>query len=113
MNIKIAKSSYKNKDNKRAIIFDCSAKNYRKKINTGVFIDGEYFENEKFPIPISLTVTVSKLKRKREDADGGSNKNILEYVTIASTGNATDFGDLTSTRNSGCGLSDTHGGLEG
>jgi len=44
-------------------------------------------------------------------SDGGSNKNILEYVTIASTGNATDFGDLTSTRNSGCGLSDTHGGL--
>ena len=54
MNIKIAKSSYKNKDNKRAIIFDCSAKNYRKKINTGVFIDEEYFENEKFTIPISL-----------------------------------------------------------
>ena len=68
MNIKIAKSSYKNKDNKRAIIFDCSAKNYRKKINTGVFIDGEYFENEKFTIPISLTVTISKLKSKREDA---------------------------------------------
>ncbi len=68
MNIKIAKSSYKNKGNKRAIIFDCSAKNYRKKINTGVFIDGEYFENEKFSIPISLTVTIGKLKRKREDA---------------------------------------------
>ena len=43
--------------------------------------------------------------------DGGTNKNILEYITIASTGNATDFGDLTSARNSGCGLSDTHGGL--
>ena len=35
MNIKITKSSYKTKENKRAIIYDCSAKNYRKKINTG------------------------------------------------------------------------------
>ena len=27
MNIKITKSSYKTKDNRRAIIFDCSTKN--------------------------------------------------------------------------------------
>ena len=68
MNIKITKSSYKNKDNKRVIIFDCSAKNYRKKINTGVLIDGNYFQNENTPISISLTVTINKLKDKRRDA---------------------------------------------
>ena len=37
--------------------------------------------------------------------------NTLEFVTMSSTGDVTDFGDLTSARNSGCGLSDTHGGL--
>ena len=26
----------------------------------------------------------------------GGNKNIIDYITIASTGNATDFGDLTA-----------------
>ena len=46
-------------------------------------------------------------------ADGGAELNTIEYVTIASTGNATDFGDLTAVSREGCGLSDTHGGLEG
>ena len=38
-------------------------------------------------------------------ADGydGSNKNEIDYVTIATLGNATDFGDLTSARSSGGG----------
>ena len=44
-------------------------------------------------------------------ADGGAELNTLEYITIASTGNATDFGDLTAVSREGCGLSDTHGGL--
>ena len=61
----------------------------------------------------AATNTIRGVYHNARTSDGGSNKNILEYVTIASTGNATDFGDLTSTRNSGCGLSDTHGGLEG
>ena len=59
----------------------------------------------------AATNTIRGVYHNAKTSDGGSNKNILEYVTIASTGNATDFGDLTSTRNSGCGLSDTHGGL--
>ena len=46
-------------------------------------------------------------------SDGGAELNTLEYITIASTGNATDFGDLTAVSREGCGLSDTHGGLEG
>ena len=59
----------------------------------------------------AATNTIRGVYHNARTSDGGSNKNILEYVTIASTGNATDFGDLTSARNSGCGLSDTHGGL--
>ena len=30
--------------------------------------------------------------------DGSGRKNVIDYITIATTGNATDFGDLTSTR---------------
>ena len=35
----------------------------------------------------------------------------IMYVTIATTGNASDFGDLTSTKYQGAGASDAHGGL--
>ena len=44
-------------------------------------------------------------------SDGGAELNTIEYVTIATTGNGTDFGDLTAVSREGCGLSDTHGGL--
>ena len=66
MNIKITKSSYKTKENKRAIIYDCSAKNYRKKINTGVFVEEELFENTEAPTPISLNITLEKLRNKKK-----------------------------------------------
>ena len=66
MNIKITKSSYKTKENKRAIIYDCSAKNYRKKINTGVFVEEEEFENPE--TSISLNITLKKLRNKKKDA---------------------------------------------
>ena len=39
----------------------------------------------------------------------------MEYITIASTGNGQDFGDLTEVRDrvgGGC-ISDSHGGLGG
>jgi len=39
--------------------------------------------------------------------------NNIEFVTISSTGNASDFGDLSLPRNSFGGLSDSHGGLGG
>ena len=32
---------------------------------------------------------------------GGFQTNVIDYVTIANTGNATDFGDLSATSNSG------------
>ena len=37
--------------------------------------------------------------------------NTIEYITIATTGNATDFGDLTVSRFQTAALSDGHGGL--
>ena len=42
----------------------------------------------------------------------GNNINVIEYITIASTGNAADFGDLTEARRcQNTGGSDAHGGL--
>ena len=37
--------------------------------------------------------------------------NTIQFVTIAATGNTTDFGDLTAARRFTMGLSDVHGGL--
>jgi len=46
------------------------------------------------------------------DVDNGSASfNEIEYVTIASTGNGTDFGDLTAAVNEVSGCSNVHGGL--
>ena len=42
---------------------------------------------------------------------GNANQNWIEYVTIATTGNAQDFGDLRSVGSSMGGSSDCHGGL--
>jgi hypothetical protein len=36
---------------------------------------------------------------------GGGGTNVIDYITIQSTGNATDFGDLTNTRAASCGAS--------
>ena len=68
MNIKITKSTYKTKENKRAIIYDCSAKNYRKKINTGVFVEDGYLDKSGITLSIALNITLEKLKNKKEDA---------------------------------------------
>ena len=46
-----------------------------------------------------------------DSGSGGDNSNIIDYITIATTGNATDFGDIyAEVRNPGSG-SDCHGGL--
>ena len=42
----------------------------------------------------------------------GSGSNVIDYITIASTSNATDFGDLTGNRIAGGSASDGHGGLQ-
>jgi len=47
---------------------------------------------------------------------GGLNptyQNLIEFITIASAGNAQVFGDLTVSRHMGGGVSDCHGGLGG
>ena len=41
----------------------------------------------------------------------GNNKTDVDYVEIATTGNAKDFGDLSEARSSGGGTSNGHGGL--
>ena len=38
--------------------------------------------------------------------------NIIEYITIASTGDATDFGDLSAVTGNMATISDAHGGLQ-
>ena len=43
---------------------------------------------------------------------GGSNStDSMEFVTIASTGNGTDFGDLVNAGSDKSGASNAHGGL--
>lgn len=45
-------------------------------------------------------------------SSGSTASNIIDYVTIATTGNATDFGDMTQKSNLGiAGCSNGHGGL--
>ena len=42
---------------------------------------------------------------------GGSSSDTIDYVTIAHTGNATDFGNLTAAVSETGGCSNGHGGL--
>ena len=41
-----------------------------------------------------------------------ANINVMQHVTIASTGNATDFGDLSEAKEMSSSSSDSHGGLQ-
>ena len=41
----------------------------------------------------------------------GSDVNVIQYVTIASTGNAVDFGDMMVAGANGASFSDCHGGI--
>jgi len=43
----------------------------------------------------------------------GSNINVIEFITIATTGNAQDFGDAAHKYEAAVGCSDSHGGLGG
>ena len=48
--------------------------------------------------------------RKPNNSSDGDNT--IDYVTIASTGNATDFGDLTVARSQNAATSNSHGGVQ-
>ena len=41
-----------------------------------------------------------------------SNLNVISYITMASTGNAADFGDLIAAKTSNAACSDSNGGLQ-
>jgi hypothetical protein len=42
---------------------------------------------------------------------GGYDKNVIQYITIASTGNSQDFGDLLDDRPYLAACSNVHGGI--
>ena len=44
--------------------------------------------------------------------EGNTKVNKIETITIASTGNASDFGDLTASKVYLAGCSNVHGGLQ-
>ena len=46
-------------------------------------------------------------------AGGSPETNVIDMITIQTTGNATDFGDLTRSQHSLCGMCDSHGGSGG
>ena len=43
---------------------------------------------------------------------GTGTSNVIDYINIGTTGNATDFGDLLSNWSVGAGCSNAHGGLQ-
>ena len=45
------------------------------------------------------------------DVGGGSKTTVIDYVEIATEGNAVDFGDLSVSRGQCTGFSNAHGGL--
>ena len=46
-----------------------------------------------------------------DEAPGGSRVNTIDFVQIQTTGNAIDFGDLTTPKSGASACSDSHGGL--
>jgi hypothetical protein len=53
-------------------------------------------------VPFTAHIDLSSLTG---GGDNGPELNTIDYITIATLGNATDFGDLTSARSTAAGLS--------
>ena len=72
MNIYLKKSSYTTKQGKSAILFDCFSANYRKRINTNVYVPSENYNPESNQISridpkhVSLNLALKKLEQKRD-----------------------------------------------
>ena len=72
MNIYIKKSSYITKQGKSAILFDCFSANYRKRVNTNVYVFSEHYNPEANQISqidpkhVSLNIALKKLEQKRD-----------------------------------------------
>jgi hypothetical protein len=72
-------------------------------------------ENQDTPREFSVTVVASNANRAifegRYLANYSTFYNTIDYVSFSSTGNATDFGDLTVSRGNGAGISSTIRGI--
>ena len=72
MNIYLKKSSYTTKQGKSAILFDCFSSNYRKRINTNVYVSSEHYNprvnqiSRIDPKHVSLNLALKKLEQKRD-----------------------------------------------
>ena len=42
---------------------------------------------------------------------GNGNTNVIDYINIATQGDAVDYGDLSEQKGEGAGCSNAHGGL--
>ena len=62
--------------------------------------------------PIAWTGSRGLIVGGWTNTPSSANLNTIEYITIATTGNAADFGDLTSGGTSVNGTSNCHGGLQ-
>ena len=61
---------------------------------------------------LALSSTSNSIRGVWRGGETPTMQNTIDYVTIASTGNAADFGDATTTVTSVSGaFSDAHGGL--
>jgi len=73
--------------------------------NFGTLSPGRY-------LPMCTSDSVTAIMSGGNQVGGpGVAINVIEYVTIATTGNPTDFGDLTVARHGGAAFSTAHGGL--
>ena len=60
----------------------------------------------------SASNTIRGVYHNARTPNGGSvAKIVIEFITIATIGNATDFGDMNYSSRQGCGFSESHGGL--
>ena len=59
----------------------------------------------------SASNTIRGVYHNPRNTSGGTELRTLEYITIATTGNATEFGELNFASQAGCGFSNCHGGL--
>ena len=96
--------------NKLAPSYTASFIQYRTLATSGVT---QYFGELYQPTESTASTSTATRIVTGGGSDGSNRVNSIAYVTIASTGNALDFGDLIYSRSALGALSDSHGGLGG